>query len=372
MTIDNSTDSNHYTGSGTGPYTFNFKVFLSSQLKVYKTLIASPYTQTELVFTTDYTIDTGSVGSDTGSLTLVASLSSSYYLDIYRDVAFTQIADYVDQKKFDAKSIENALDYARMVDIELKRGVDRSIKIPQTDSTSTYNTTLTGVRTNTVIGFDANSQITLYGMSNVSVVPLSNATPQALGSATAGVNTQASRADHVHPTTGLVLTTFTITPAAPLTGGGNMASNMALGISNATTSNTGVVVMAADGGTTANTVVQGSDGRLLPKYVFCCPIAMTNTTVFPVIPCENGTVTTANTCIQTAPTGAALNGTLQLLYLANMAVQSNFATLSMNANATVLNSSWNAVTTNTSLGMTFVPTAVGSNVAGTNLTVKVK
>lgn len=365
--IDSETEFNKYTGSGVGPYTFNFKVFLSSQLKVYKTLIASPYTRTELVYSTDYSIDAGSVGSDAGSITLAASLSSAYTLYIYRNVAFTQIANWSDQTSWDAHAIENAFDYARMVDLQLKRGVDRSIKLPATANTSVYDMTLPAVTSlvNTLIGFDSNSQLIVYGLGNTTVVPLSDATPLALGTASSGSGSSASRYDHVHPEKVVSVT-------APITGGGNTGSNMTIGVSNATTSNTGVVVLAADGNTSANTAVQGSDGRLLPKYVFCCPIAMTNTTVFPVVPCESGSVTMANTCIQTAPTGAALNGTLQLVYLGNMAVQSNFATISINASATSLNTSFNSVATNTSLGMTFVPTAVGSNAAGTNLTVKVK
>jgi hypothetical protein len=374
VTIDNETQSNHYTGSGVGPYTFNFKVYLSSQLKVYKTLIASPFTQTELVYTTDYTFDAGSVGADTGSITLVASLSSSYYLDIWRNVDFTQIASFVTQKKFDAAAIEKAYDYARMVDLELKRGVDRSIKLAATDDPSTYPVTLPAATAlaNTVIGFNSTSQLTVFGIGNTSFVPLSNATPQALGSAAAGTSSLASRGDHVHPTTGLTLTSRSIATTAPLTGGGDLSEDRTLAVSNATTGAVGVVILATDGLTTANTAVQGSDTRLLSKYVFCCPMAVATTTVFPVIPCETGAVTMANTCIQTAPVGTALNATLQLVYLGNMAVQSNFATLSIAVNTTVLNTSFNSVATNTSLGMTMTVTAIGNTTAGTNLTVKVK
>lgn len=59
-----------------------------------------------------------------------------------------------------------------------------------------------------------------------------------------------------------VPTTRTIATTAPLTGGGDLSADRTLAVSTASTSATGVVQLAADGGTTAGTAVQASDSRL--------------------------------------------------------------------------------------------------------------
>ena len=59
---------------------------------------------------------------------------------------------------------------------------------------------------------------------------------------------------------GGVPTTRSVATTAPLTGGGTLASDLTLAVSAATTSASGVVTLAADGGTSG--VVQGSDTRL--------------------------------------------------------------------------------------------------------------
>jgi hypothetical protein len=52
----------------------------------------------------------------------------------------------------------------------------------------------------------------------------------ALGTASAGVASTAARADHVHPTTGLVLATRSVLAGAGLTGGGALSADLTLGL----------------------------------------------------------------------------------------------------------------------------------------------
>lgn len=60
--------------------------------------------------------------------------------------------------------------------------------------------------------------------------------------------------------------TRAIATTAPLTGGGTLASDLTLAVSNATTTTYGVVKLAASGDTTPGLVIQGDDTRLVPDY----------------------------------------------------------------------------------------------------------
>jgi hypothetical protein len=425
VTVTNESYFVEYTGSGTGPYTVPFKIITYTDLKVVKKLIASPYTETTLSYTTDWTVAIGTDASQTSAVTLVSSLSSSYKLIICINTPLKQNSSFRSQRDRDAATDENTHDTCRNVDKRLKRMIDGALRLSDSENPSSFSLQLppSSDRANSVLGFDGNGNTTIYEIGDgLQLVQYSDSIPQSLGTANAGASNTASRGDHVHPAitvtavapitgggntgsdfsigvsnattsnAGVVvlaadgntsantavqgndsrLTAKTLSVTAPITGGGNTQSNTTIGVSNATTSNTGVVILAADGNTSANTAVQGSDSRLLPKYVFCCPAAVANTTVFPVIPCEIGAVTTANCSLQNAAVGSALNATVQLVHLGNMAVASNFATISFNANATSCNTGFNSTSTNTAVGMTIVVTAVGNTTAGTNLTVKVK
>lgn len=67
-------------------------------------------------------------------------------------------------------------------------------------------------------------------------------------------------------------TTRTITTTAPLTGGGSLAADRTLAISAATTSQSGVVMLATDGAATG--VVQGSDSRLSNARASALPFTL--------------------------------------------------------------------------------------------------
>lgn len=370
MTIDSQTLRDDYTGNGVAStFAFNYKILSSADLKVIKKLIASPYTETTLALTTDYTVS--GVGETDGSITLVAgALPSTYTLHILVNPSVTQDASFRDQARFSASTNEDAFDSLLNVSKRVKRTADASIRIPESEDPSSYPMTLSGANTraNKIVGFDSSGLLDLKDSGDVDDLTAEFAATNTYTNATvAALNTS------IQTSLGLKADkTITITATAPITGGGNMSANMTIGVSNANTSNAGVVVLAADGNTSANAVVQGSDSRLQRIYVLCSPAALANTTVFPVIPCESGSVSVINTSLQTAMVGSNGSVVVQLVHLGNMAVASNIATVSIPVNTTSINTSFNATTTNTAVGMSATVTAVGNTTAGTNLTMKVK
>ncbi len=90
-------------------YVFKFKIPTDSDISVSKQLLASPYTLTPLVLTTDYTV-TGAGESTGGNISLVTNLTSDYKIILLPAVAYDQQTDYTPYDKFPAVVHENALD----------------------------------------------------------------------------------------------------------------------------------------------------------------------------------------------------------------------------------------------------------------------
>jgi hypothetical protein len=135
MTVEVATARVTYTGSGTtGPFTIPFYFIANGDIRAIKTLI-SDGTETELTLTTDFTL-TGAGDEDGGELTLVASLSSSYRLTIFRDPDILQETDYPANDAFPSTSHEQALDLLTMVAQRHKDRLDRTLQQPEGDSTA--------------------------------------------------------------------------------------------------------------------------------------------------------------------------------------------------------------------------------------------
>lgn len=134
MSVSSTTNQVIYTGSGTtGPFDFTFKIFVNTDLLVQKYTIASD-TSTDLVLTTDYTVTiNGDLG---GTVTLTASLSSSYKLVITRQLPMTQAINYVPNDPFPAETHEEGLDRAAMRDQQLQEQLDRCVQVVAGSSTS--------------------------------------------------------------------------------------------------------------------------------------------------------------------------------------------------------------------------------------------
>lgn len=129
MTITSTSNKITYTGSGTtGPFTYNFKIFEDTDLEVTKYTIADGTSET-LALTTDYTV-TGAGEEAGGTLTLVATLSSSYKLIIRRVLPITQEIDYIANDPFPAASHEEALDRSTMINQQQQEQLDRAVLVP--------------------------------------------------------------------------------------------------------------------------------------------------------------------------------------------------------------------------------------------------
>ena len=129
MTITSTSNKITYTGSGTtGPFTYNFKIFEDTDLEVTKYTI-SDGTSVTLALTTDYTV-TGAGDAAGGTITLVASLSSSYRLIIRRVLPITQEIDYIANDPFPAATHEEALDRSTMINQQQQEQIDRAVLVP--------------------------------------------------------------------------------------------------------------------------------------------------------------------------------------------------------------------------------------------------
>jgi len=137
MTISSTSNRNDYTGNGsTATYSFTFSIATKSDLKVTKR--NTDNVETTLALTTDYTVTLNADG--TGSITLVAgNLTSGYALTIRGLVALTQPTQIKNQGAFFAKTHEDVFDRKIRIAQQQQDEIDRSIKLPETVSGSTFN-----------------------------------------------------------------------------------------------------------------------------------------------------------------------------------------------------------------------------------------
>lgn len=137
MTISTTESKVVYVGNGTtGPFSFSFKIFDSTDLIVKKYTIADG-TTTTMVVTTDYTISGTFPG--TGSITLTSSLSSSYKLILQRAVPYTQTTDLQENDDLPADTIETMNDRNVAQVQQVKEIADRALVL---DTSNTSGITL--------------------------------------------------------------------------------------------------------------------------------------------------------------------------------------------------------------------------------------
>jgi len=131
MTISSVTNRMDYVGNGaTASYSFTFKIFAKTDLKVTKRDTAN--VETTLAVDTDFTVS--GVGDTTGgSITLTAgNLPTSYLLTIRRIRALTQGTDIRNQGDFFPEIHEDAFDDLVMKDQSQQVEIDRAMKLSET------------------------------------------------------------------------------------------------------------------------------------------------------------------------------------------------------------------------------------------------
>lgn len=135
-----------YTGNGlTTEFAFTFRVFDESEVKVVMTDAAG--VETTLVLNSDYEVDLNddqevSAGGKiiyphpTAIVPLPPNLPSTKKLTILGNIDFTQELDLTNGGAFNADNIEDALDRLTMQSQQLKEQVDRSVKVPVTQTSA--------------------------------------------------------------------------------------------------------------------------------------------------------------------------------------------------------------------------------------------
>ncbi len=151
MTISSQTARNGYTGnSSTLAYDYTFKIFDSSHAQV---TVRDPDTDLEYLLTETTHYSVGGVGDPTGgTITLVAGAfpwidGSSFFEDdwamsIRRVVPLTQITDIRNQGAYFPEVHEDEFDLLTMADQQQQDEIDRSVKLPETISSSDFDPTL--------------------------------------------------------------------------------------------------------------------------------------------------------------------------------------------------------------------------------------
>jgi|6_EtaG_2_1085325.scaffolds.fasta_scaffold03947_3 hypothetical protein len=141
MTIASTTNRNDYVGTNTTAiYNYGFKIFTKNDLLVTQKDTSS--VESTLVVDTDYTVlSVGDVNG--GTITLTAgNLATGYTLTIRRVRSLTQSTDIRNGGDFYAESHEDAFDHFVMLAQQQQDEIDRSIKSPESISSSAFSTEL--------------------------------------------------------------------------------------------------------------------------------------------------------------------------------------------------------------------------------------
>jgi len=186
--------SGPFTGNDvTTALPFTFKVFLDSDLQVLKRITATGV-ESELVLTTDYTVtlNANQDANPGGTVTLNVALPTGSTAFITSDIAVTQPTDITNQGGFYPKVITDALDRATIQIQQLSDDIDRSIKIPATDTTTT-DLPSSVARASRYFIFDENGAITVSTSSaDVQLILDNKASVDTVAANIADVNTVAT------------------------------------------------------------------------------------------------------------------------------------------------------------------------------------
>ena len=144
MTISSITSkSGPYNWDGTAAgFAYTFRIIEVSHLRVMYT--DADGAEHLLVLDDHYTVDgTGVDGG--GNISMVADASRLGKITILRNPPFTQETDLQNQGAFHAQSVEDRFDILTMQSQSLREEVERSVKIPVSDQTTTLDTLTTDI-----------------------------------------------------------------------------------------------------------------------------------------------------------------------------------------------------------------------------------
>ena len=157
MVVTNETNRTSVVGTGAEQIiTFSFPIVNNSDITVYKRLISTGAQET-LTETTNYTVTNN--GSAGGSITTVTPFfASTYQIHIVRNTPVTQSLDLEQGGSFNAEFVEAAFDKATKLITENKDSVDRVLRFPATDPTTSLGELPNSKdRAGKVLSFDSTS-----------------------------------------------------------------------------------------------------------------------------------------------------------------------------------------------------------------------
>ena len=133
MTVSTTTLKNSYSGNGsTTTFAYGFKIFASTELKVYVRSSAGVETlKSEGSGSANYSVTNVGVAAG-GNVVFVTAPASGETVVIVRDTALTQGTDYQPADPFGAADHEDALDKLTHIVQEVQEEVDRSFKVSKT------------------------------------------------------------------------------------------------------------------------------------------------------------------------------------------------------------------------------------------------
>ena len=193
MTVSTTTLKNSYSGNGsTTAFAYGFKVFDSSELKVYiRSSTGTETLKSEGTGSAHYGVS-GVGSSSGGNVTFVTAPASGETVVILRDTALTQSLDLVENDPFLSDSFEDSLDKLTHTVQELDEEVQRSFKVSKTNSITTPEfTDSASDRASRVLGFSSAGNTLEATTGRVNTVTVSNVATSSgsPGSATASFTT---------------------------------------------------------------------------------------------------------------------------------------------------------------------------------------
>ena len=162
MTVSSTTTKVSHSGDGsTTAFSYTFKIFATSELKVY--IRSSAGAESLKTLDTHYTVS-GAGEASGGNVTFTSgnTPAATETVVIIRDTPNTQSLDLVENDPFLSSSFEDSLDKITHQVIELEEEVARSFKVSRTNSiTSAEFTDSAANRASKTLGFDSSGDLTV-------------------------------------------------------------------------------------------------------------------------------------------------------------------------------------------------------------------
>lgn len=120
-----------YTGNDqTKEFTFDFRVWDKSQIKVYQANEDEPWSETDITDQCEVEIN----DDNTGTITFTSAPKAGVTIAIVREMPFVQEDEYINGTRFNPEEIEDRFDQDCAERQELLDGLDRAIKVPNTST----------------------------------------------------------------------------------------------------------------------------------------------------------------------------------------------------------------------------------------------